>query len=85
MMRTDFAVALRVKAAQDLRRSSVGRDRMRDDVRGTHAMPQEKIMQCAERVDVLEFLVDPGLKVPLIVALGINRDEQGRMRLTHRS
>ncbi len=78
MVRADFAVALSEKFAQHLCRPRVGGHRVCDDVGGAHAVAREELMQAAQGVDVLEALIPSRLQVPLVVAFGVDGDEQGR-------
>ena len=76
MMRADLAVAAGLQPAQHVRRTRVGRDRMRDHVGRPHAVPREQRVQPRQRVDVLEPLVRARRRVPLVVAFGVDADEQ---------
>ncbi len=84
-MRADFGVAARVDFPQHVGRSRIDGDRMRDHVRRPHTMTCEELMQALEGVDVLERLVPPGVRVPLVVAFGVDGHEQGGAAKAHRS
>src|SRR6187549_225656 len=77
VVRADLRITSSQEVAQDSGRACIGRHWMGDDVRGPNAMTREKFVQTAERVDVLEGLVPAGARIPLIVAFGVDRDEQG--------
>jgi hypothetical protein len=48
-------------------------------------VPLEEVMQLVERVEIVERLVAALRGAPLIVAFGVDRDEQGRRSRGHRS
>ena len=63
--------------AQHVGRARVARHGPRDDVGGPHAVAPEEIVQARQRVQVLEGGQRAGRRAPLVVALGVDADEQG--------
>jgi hypothetical protein len=85
VVRADLAVSTKQQEAQHLLRSFVGGDRPGHDVGRPNAMALEQAVQFRQRVDVLERLALPGVEIPLVVALGVDADEQERPPVHHRS
>ena len=75
-MSANLAIASRLETTQDIDRSGVGRDRIRNDVSRPHPVPGEERMQLRQRVQILEPLPRPRRRVPLVVPLGIDADEE---------
>ncbi len=79
-MRADLAVAAGEQLPQHVRGPRIGRDRVRDDVGRPHAVAGEERVQPRQRVDVLERLMRSSRRVPLVVAFGVDADEQVHYR-----
>ncbi len=76
VMRADFAIAAREQPAKHVGRPGIARDRIRDDVGRPHAVPGKQRVQPRQRVDVLERLPRARGGVPLVVAFGVDADEE---------
>ena len=76
VMRADLAVAARQQRTQHVGGSRVLRHRIGDDVGRPDAMTRKQRVQARQRVDVVELLVCARGRVPLIVAFGVDADQQ---------
>ena len=81
-MRADLAVATEQQKPEDLLRSLVARDRPCHDVGRPDAVHLKQRVERWQRVNVFECLVLACFRAPLIVAFGVDADEQARR---HRS
>jgi hypothetical protein len=72
MVRPYLTVAARAEFTEHGCGGRINRDRVRHDIRRTNAVAGEQRMQPRKRIDVLEALVGPRRRVPLVVAFGID-------------
>jgi hypothetical protein len=76
MMSPDLTVAACEQSSKNISGPRIPGDRICDHVRRPDCVPRKECMQPGQRVDVLELLMRPGVRVPLIVAFGVDADQQ---------
>jgi hypothetical protein len=83
MMGPDLTVAACEQTSKNISGPRIPGDWIGDDVSRPDSVPREQRMQPGQRVDVLELLMRPGVRVPLIVAFGVDADQQIHGWTTH--